>query len=166
MKNIFILLFFFTSLKAHGQIAPSFRAERLDGSKISLDSILKKDRVTLISFWATWCIPCIEELVSLEKNLAKNPQTPVDVYIVNVDQSETRTELNSVLTQYKIPFNVLLDPTSEILLRYQPTKALPFSVLVSSQGEILETFTGLQKSLWDKIEKHGKLLLSTRKGDG
>ncbi|MBK7869124.1 MAG: redoxin domain-containing protein [Ignavibacteriales bacterium] len=54
------------SLAQEGKIAPGFRLENLDGDIISLEDSLGQGPI-LISFWATWCKPCIEELPEIEK---------------------------------------------------------------------------------------------------
>ena len=69
--------------------APNFQGETLTGSKINLKDQLKPNRVLLVSFWASWCTPCLEEIQHVGEHLAKEPTLPLDVITVNVDTSET-----------------------------------------------------------------------------
>ncbi|MFY0482216.1 redoxin domain-containing protein [Flavobacterium sp. PLA-1-15] len=56
----------------------------------SLEYFLKKDNDTtyVINFWATWCVPCVEELPSFEKLNAKYKDKKVKVILVSLDMSK------------------------------------------------------------------------------
>ena len=41
---------------------PSVTIKGLSGENVDFSSVVKKGRVTVVSFWATWCSPCIQEL--------------------------------------------------------------------------------------------------------
>ncbi|HCL07336.1 MAG TPA: thiol:disulfide interchange protein, partial [Flavobacteriaceae bacterium] len=47
---------------AFSQEIPTTTLKDLDGSKVSLNQLIENDNITVLSFWATWCVPCINEL--------------------------------------------------------------------------------------------------------
>ena len=53
---------------AKHKLAPAFEVTAMDGTKFNLDAM--GGRVVLVDFWATWCVPCNEELPEL-KRIAK-----------------------------------------------------------------------------------------------
>lgn len=136
--------------------APSFPATMLDGSRTTLEELLPKDKVMLISFWATWCVPCLAELNTLSSKL-KDSKIPLKVVTVNVDSSETKAQVKPTVSDLKknagFAFPVVVDPTHAIFSKYQPNAALPFSVLVGPDGSILQSFSGYQETMLGKIEE-------------
>lgn len=138
---------------AFGKIAPSFQAQTVDGKRIQLKEMLKPDRGLLLSFWATWCAPCLEELGHVTDALKKDPAMKLDVLAVNVDTSETASDVKPTIKLYKFEVPIALDPKHEIFSKYQSAKTLPFSVLLSPTGEILETFNGYNEGMIPMIQK-------------
>ena len=53
----------------------------------ALEHFLKKDNDTtyIVNFWATWCVPCVEELPSFEKLKATYKDKKVKVLLVSID---------------------------------------------------------------------------------
>ena len=63
----FFLIFLALSVFAQeGKKAPDFSLDNIDGDPVTLSENTGSGPVVL-SFWATWCKPCIEELPHLEK---------------------------------------------------------------------------------------------------
>jgi len=64
-------------------LLPDFDLPDLAGKKVSLSSL--RGRPVLVSFFATWCPPCVEEASSLEE-LARRLGSKATVAIVSVDE--------------------------------------------------------------------------------
>jgi peroxiredoxin len=131
--------------------APDFRERTLDGKPLSLKEQLKPGRVVLLTFWATWCGPCLEELRSVSDYLAKDGSLPLDVISVNVDAPDTAADVRPVAKLHGLKFPIVMDAKQEIFGRYHPQKTLPFSVLIDESGTVLTTFSGYQESMFTTI---------------
>jgi peroxiredoxin len=149
MKTLGAILFLVSTL-AVGKTAPSFRGELLSGGKTSLEQSLQKDRLLLVSFWATWCIPCLQELTSVTEKLKKDPSIPVDLLTVNTDR-EDRSEIPVTMRQLGFTFPVVLDPTGDIFGKYQKSSTLPYSVLLNANKEVEAEFNGYHENMFDQI---------------
>ncbi len=57
----FLLVFFVADLNAQKSL-PNATAKTLDGQTVDLQDYTKDGKVTIFSFWATWCSPCKREL--------------------------------------------------------------------------------------------------------
>jgi peroxiredoxin len=66
-----------------GSVAPSFKAVSLDQKVINSDSFRGKN--VLLTFWATWCIPCINELPLLKEIYSKYKKDGLAVISVSLD---------------------------------------------------------------------------------
>ncbi len=153
MKSLILSLAFF-SVTAFSEQAPFFQSETTDGKSYSLKDKLKDGKPVLISFWATWCQPCVDELNTLKTRLGKD--SGVEVVAVNVDTSETSSDVRPTMRLHKIEFPTILDPKHQIFSKYNSTKAVPFSVLVSAKGEILATYSGYSEEMMKKLESFKK----------
>ena len=80
--------------------APNFELENLDGDIVELSEFLGQGPV-LISFWATWCKPCVEELKAYEKIFKEYKEKFANPYVAAsrgyvdevIEPSETRSRL-------------------------------------------------------------------------
>jgi len=142
------------SAVAHAKLAPGFKLDTVQGKRVNLHAELKKGRVLLVCFWATWCQPCMEELRHLDRKLKAEPGIALDVLAVNVDTAETSSDVKSVVRQNGFAFPVALDPRHEVFAHYNEGRLLPYSVLVHASGEIAETFNGYDPLFFDKVKKH------------
>jgi peroxiredoxin len=141
-----------TASVCFANVAPPFQGDTLDGNKVSLRSLVKPGRVLMVSFWATWCGPCLNELKHVSEYLASQPDLPLDVVAVNTDTSETLTDVKPTVKLHKIKFPVVLDTKQEILEKYNTSKVIPFSVLIGPSGNIEATFSGFNEGMFDKIK--------------
>lgn len=151
MKGFFII-FILTSSLLSAKIVPSFNTKLLDGTRVSLSDLTKENKLLFLSFWSTWCTACIEELKKVSEYISKNPKTSLEVFTINVDTSETSSQIIPTLRLYELKFRVALDPKHEIFEKYQKSKELPFSVLIDSKKNIIKTFKGYNENLFSEIE--------------
>ncbi len=149
MKILFIVYTF--SLLVIANTAPSFNAELIGGNRVSLADIIKKDKLLFLSFWSTWCTACIEELKKIKEHQLAHPELPLEIFTINVDTSETSSQIVPTLRAYKLNFPVALDPKHEIFEKYQKNKELPFSVLIDENFNILRTFKGYSENLFSEV---------------
>lgn len=115
-----LLVVFFISLfmpSAYSQ--ESFSAVKLksiSGKSVDLSQLLTESRDTLVvmSFWATWCIPCIHELESVQEVYReKQAEKPFQFIAVSVDDARTSQRVKAFSNSQGWEFDVLLDINSE-----------------------------------------------------
>jgi cytochrome c biogenesis protein CcmG/thiol:disulfide interchange protein DsbE len=82
--------------------APDFHATTFDGRKISLADY--KGRVLVINFWATWCVPCREELPLLDAYYALQKKRGLEVIAVTTEDSAPPSKLKELAAAAHIPF--------------------------------------------------------------
>lgn len=65
MKKIIFsaaLAFITFATQAQNQDLPKTSVRDVNGKQVAFNETIEKGKVTLISFWATWCIPCKQEI--------------------------------------------------------------------------------------------------------
>lgn len=132
-----------SSLLAQENGFPSIKLKSINGQMIDLADlgIQSKDTMVVLSFWATWCIPCINELeiindVYEEKQAIK----PFKFYGVSVDDSRTSQRVKPFIKGKGWKFNVLMDINSE-LKRYLNITDVPH-VIILKDNKIVYRHTG------------------------
>jgi len=152
MRNKILVVFLFCGL-SFAKTAPQFQGDLMAGGRFSLKEKLKPGRALMVCFWATWCVPCIQELKEVTTYLKNHPDANLDMIGVNVDTSETATDVKPTMKLYGYDFPVILDPNQANVSKYQTAKTLPFSALLTSKGEIAETFSGYSETMFKKVEE-------------
>lgn len=124
-----------------GAAAPDFIAENyVTGEKVRLSA--QKGKIAVVTFWATWCAPCREELPNLQKLQRYLGKQRLAVLAINFkDTPETIRRLKSNAQKAGWNINMLLDPDGHIAHLYD-VKAIPRTYLIGKDGKIRATHVG------------------------
>lgn len=134
-----------------GDNVPRVLLTDLDGKEVAL-STCYTDRPALVVFWATWCLPCKQELADLEQFVEQRKLNQrLNIVAVSVDDS--RTALGSFLQQRTLPFTVLHD-SSGVRQRFGG-KGVPATFLIDSKGIVRGRWDGWTagQSAKDKLDE-------------
>jgi peroxiredoxin len=126
---------------ASAERPPDFRLQDLDGKWFSLGDHLGKE-VIYITFWATWCNPCRRELPHLQKMYDELGDQGFLVVAVNTDTAANKSKIKPYVTRHKFTFPHVLDPDNNVLDKFNPTRELPFAVLIDRQGNVHKVYPG------------------------
>jgi len=121
---------------APSTMPPAFTASTLSGETVSLSSF--SDRWIIINFWATWCVPCREEMPSLNR-LDERMGSRLDV--VGIDVGQSKSEILQFVKSVEIDFTIVLDPETTITERFG-TEFLPESWLIGPGGSVYGVVQG------------------------
>ena len=165
MRKVFIKLLTIIGIclclvgTANGKVklskAPNFELKNLDGKKVELKQLLEKGPV-LISFWATWCKPCIKELNQLQKVYKKYNEKGFEILAIDVDGPRSISKVRSKVKGLKWEFPVLWDKSKDTYRKYH-VLGIPHTVLIDKAGKIRYTHTtyrrGDEEVIIKKIEE-------------
>ncbi len=131
-----------------GEVAPDFTAATFDGDQRTLASY--EGKVVLLNVWATWCLPCREEMPSMERLYRRIDDPDFEIVAVSVDASLTGSlgwgsqiggDVREFAEELGLTFPILLDPSGVTAETYQAT-ALPESFLIGRDGVIYKKVAG------------------------
>ena len=141
--RLFILTaaFFFLAVPASAQKAIDFALRDLDGNTVRLSDHIG-EKVILVDFWATWCVPCVKELPHFQRFHETYADKGLLILAITVDGPETVAMVRPFMSRYNYTFPVLLDTESRVIALYNPRVVLPYHILIDRQGNIRHTHTG------------------------
>ena len=96
---------------------PNITLKSVSGKTVELNELAKSSRDTMVvlSFWATWCIPCITELENINDTYEeKQAIKPFKFIAVSIDDSRTEKRVRPFIKGKGWTFDVLLDVNSEL----------------------------------------------------
>lgn len=123
--------------------APDFELRTLTGAPLRLSDL--RGGWVIVTFWATWCAPCAEELPAL--------QTLYDsgvVSVIAVNLREGEETVRPYVDRLGLRFPILLQPTDPVVLDYAVV-GLPQTFVITPEGEVVwRGFgPGLPPALWE-----------------
>jgi cytochrome c biogenesis protein CcmG, thiol:disulfide interchange protein DsbE len=121
---------------------PDVRIKTLTGNEINFNSLSAKgDTAIVVSLWATWCIPCINELESINEQYEElQKETPFKLVAISVDDSRTSSRVKSFVAGRGWDFPIYLDVNSD-LKRALNINDVPH-ILVIKKGKIVYQHNG------------------------
>lgn len=136
---------------------PTTNVKNLNGSSVPFNQTIKPGKVTLISFWATWCIPCKKEIKAIREDLKNwHKAADFDYMTVSEDDSRATAMVRSYVRSQGWDFPSYMDPNND-LKRSINFQNIPFSIIVDKSGKIAYMHTGYSEGdemvLFEKIKE-------------
>ena len=133
-----------------GTRAPDFTATDLSTGKPATLRANYRGTVTLVNVWATYCIPCREEMPAMDSLYHSLGGRGFRIAAVSVDRAPADV-VRKFVRDYHISFDVLYDPSGDTEQRYQTT-GVPESFLVDKGGNIVRI--AQRAAPWNSPENH------------
>ena len=115
VKNLLLVIsiLFCTSNLAQN-FMPNTALENLENDIIYTDDIFSEDKFYIVSFWATWCIPCINELDAIVEIYPDWDDNNVEVIAISTDDSRTRKRVIPMINGKDWEFKILIDENHDL----------------------------------------------------
>lgn len=158
MKKVIYLLvltFVFVTL-AKAQMYYEFTLPNLDGNDVSIQKILDKSEIVMLSFWATWCTPCKEEMKKMAELYDKYKSQGFEYVAISVDNQKSVAKVKAFITAQEYSFPVLLDTDKRVFEGYSGKDEMPYSVMLNKKKEIIAVHVGFKTGDEVTIEKEIK----------
>lgn len=154
INKLFILILFLPLLYSAAELNkpyPNIRLFDLNGKLINLKNQKHKGLI-LISFSATYCKPCKDEIKEFEAIAKEYPEDKIKIYLVFVDKELEK--IKDYAKENNVTIQILHDIYQVYMKSYNVT-SLPTSFLIKDE-KIVEIFKGYEESNIEKIKSYLK----------
>jgi len=153
-KIVYLLVFSLNFILFAQQQLPNTSLKTLSGANTTLSEIAAENELIVVSLWATWCVPCKNELDAVADVYDDwVSETGVKYFAVSIDDSRTAKRVKPMINGKGWEFEILLDENSD-LKRAFGVSTVPYTVIIKS-GEIVYKHTGytpgFEDELYDRI---------------
>ena len=115
-----------------------FSMRDVDGNMLSVLKEVKKNKITVIDFWASWCGPCIHEMPEVIKMYNQYKSQGLGIIGVSLDSNEKAWK--NAITSLSLPWTHIseLNGWNNSMVSAYGIRSIPFTMIVDSEGKILQ----------------------------
>ena len=105
--------------------AQNFALKDLNGNDVNLKDY--RGEIVFLNFWATWCLPCLVEMPSMEKLYSEFKNK--NFTILAVDMQEDAATVQNFKERFKLSFPILLD-SEGVVASYYGVMSIPTTYFI------------------------------------
>jgi len=156
IKKLTLIAFlglFLMSFSIVESVFPTVDLKSLDGKTMSTDEFIKDGKLTVVSFWATWCSPCKRELDAIADIYPDwQEEYGVELVAITIDNSRQLTKVPGIVSSKNWDYTVLSDSKQQ-LQRALNFETIPQTFLLDQDGNIVYSHNGYNPGDEDHLEE-------------
>lgn len=137
---------------------PSAMVKTLDGSSVDTKSFDNDGKPMIISFWATWCKPCVLELNTIMDEYADwQEETGVKLIAISIDDARNTPKVAPFVNGKGWEYDVYLDPNSDFK-RVMNVNTVPHTFVLNGDKQVVWQHNayapGDEEELYEIVKEH------------
>ena len=157
IKNLLLFAALFivmSSFTGYAKMFPKVDLKDLKGNPVNTETFINNNKITVVSFFATWCKPCQLEMDNISE-IYPDWQEAYDVEMVSisVDDARSSAKLKSLVKSKGWDYNVLVDDKQQIQ-RVLGFQTIPQTFLLDQDGNIVFEHNGYKPGDEIELEEH------------
>lgn len=124
-----------------GSAAPDFKLKDVNGQSLELHSFKGKNYV-LIDFWASWCVPCKDDLPFLKKMYAMYHSRGLEIISISTDEKPRLWKKAIEKEEIYIWKHALDKANGDLVAKHYFISAIPVKILIDKEGKIIGRWRG------------------------
>ncbi len=140
LVSLFAFILLVNILSAQ-DILPDVQIKNLRGQDIQTTTLRDSSSLTVISFWATWCKPCRQELEAISDEWDDFKKTGAKLIAISIDDSRGTGSVQSIANASGWEFKIYLDDNQN-LKRALNISAIPYAIVIDKDGKIIRRIQG------------------------
>ena len=151
MKYLLVLVCFLCYNTAFSQTTiPNTNLTTLDGKSVKIHDEISKDKITILSFWASWCVPCINELDAISEVYEDwQEDFNMELIAISTDDARTQKRIRPMVNGKGWPYKILLDKNQE-LKRALNISTIP-QIIILKDSKIIYIHSGYSPGVEDEF---------------
>lgn len=156
LKIQVFVVFLLLSFAGYAQKLPNVTLKDLDGKSINMSKYNNSDKPIIVSFWATWCGPCVKELTAINEVYASwQKETGVELVAVSIDDARTKARVKPQVKGKSWKYTVVLDENQE-LKRALNVGNVPYTMVIY-KGKVVYSHSsytpGIENEIYKQVKK-------------
>jgi len=131
---------------AHAQELPNTQIKEVtSGKKLPFNQVFEKGKVTVVSFWATWCVPCKKEIKNISLKLPEwKKEADFNYVTISIDEARAEGLVRTYGTSqgWNFPFYIDLNADLKRSLNFQN---VPYTIIIDKNGKVAFQHTGYEE---------------------
>ncbi len=165
MKGIYtaisltVILLIGSSFAPVSKDIPAVKVKTLSGKTVNIQDYIGNGKITVLSFWATWCAPCKRELDAIAEYYEDwQAEYDVELVAVTIDDARSLAKVPAIIETKGWDYTVLADVKRELqqALNFQ---TIPQTFLLNQEGKITYTHSGYNSGDEFELEEEIKKLI-------
>lgn len=131
---------------------PSVDVKDLDGNTVNFSTVAEDGKILVISFWATWCTPCIKELEAINEHYEEwQEKYNMKLVAVSIDDSRNSKKVKPKVLGFGWDYQVLLDENMD-LARAMNVNNPPMTYIYDKDGNEVYSHQGYTPGAEEELE--------------
>ena len=151
MKYLLVLVCFLYYNTAFSQTTiPNITLNTLNGKSVKIQDEISKEKITILSFWASWCVPCINELDAISEVYEDwQEDFNMELIAISTDDARTQKRIRPMVNGKGWPYKILLDKNQE-LKRALNISTIP-QIIILKDSKIIYIHSGYSPGVEDEF---------------
>lgn len=115
------------------------------------------ERPVVLLFWATWCVPCRQELPFYQSLYERFESQGLEVVAISMDSPSTVNQAGPAARRLGVRYPVVTDLDTRVTSQLNSRRSAPFSVMVNREGRIVWEHEGFspaeQGAITERVER-------------
>tara|TARA_B110001454_G_scaffold154813_1_gene144150 strand:- start:119 stop:595 length:477 start_codon:yes stop_codon:yes gene_type:complete len=149
MRYLLVCFLFYNTAFSQTTI-PNTNLTTLDGKSVKIQDEISKDKITILSFWASWCVPCINELDAISEVYEDwQEDFNMELIAISTDDARTQKRIRPMVNGKGWPYKILLDKNQE-LKRALNISTIP-QIIILKDSKIIYIHSGYSPGVEDEF---------------
>ncbi len=150
MKKFILFISLLVSLGLTAQEIPDAGVEDMSGNKLNFKDLINTDKPIIVSFWATWCVPCINELDAISEVYPDwQEETGVKLIAISRDDERTAKRIKALVNGRAWEYEIYRDYNDDLKRAFN-IASIPYMIIIKN-GKIVATRSGYTPGSEDEI---------------